>query len=290
MPEVGFEPENKSTSIFDMDKLSLKKDEKARLVLMDEKARGQTVHYVVTGSGDNERGRYYVCLGDPAAVKQQGADTERCPACRAAETGTDIVRPAQRRFVMNIGRYRTNAKGEPTKPLSLALQVWVFNNDKFNKLVDRRQEHKDAPCPTCQGDLRKHDFIITCTGQQYQNMDIDISPAMLLAKDQGAIEQYKEIQTQRHPDLERLLGETVNFESMDRLINAATPGIGEEDVDAVVSGAIEDIMGQMGKEDGPVAALDTEEPFSPAASENGAGPDAPPTETIDLAELLDLPS
>lgn len=289
MPLMEFDPENKSTSVFDTEKLTMRKDEKARLVIMDEKPHGEVVHYVTTGSGDNERSRYYVCLGDRGTIKSSSSDPERCPACKAADSGFDTVRPAQRRFVINIGRYRTNAKGEATKPLSLALQVWMLNNDKFNKLVDRKVEHKEAPCTQCHGDLRKHDFIVTCTAQQYQNMDIDISPAMLLAKDKAAVIQYKELQEQRHPEIEKLLGEPISYEAMERVINGATPEIGEADVDAAVGGAIEDIMGAMEKESGPMAALDSEEPFSPGeSSENGASDAAPPTEEIDLAELLNI--
>lgn len=291
MPFVDLDPANKSTSVFDLDKVTLKKDEKARLVVLDERPDGEIVHYVTTGTGENERFRYYVCLGDRDIVKKQGNDPERCPACKAAESGFDAVRSAQRRFAFNVARYRTNAKGEPTTPLSLAHQIWVISNDKYNQIVDTKKEHEDAPCAQCKGDPRKHDMVVTCTAQQYQNMKIDFSPAMLLAKDPSAIAQYKDLQGSKatEAELDRLLGERISFEAMERIINGATPSIGEDEVDAAVGGAIDDIMKDMGKEAGPAAALDSEEPsFDPTADDTSG--EAPATEEIDLAALLNIDS
>lgn len=130
MPELPYEQQYKTTTVFDMDTLRLKKEEKARIALMDKTAKVQLCHWIRdphAGEGDR-KGRYVVCLGDYATVMQNGADIQRCPACRVAEPVQDaLVSVARRRFVTHVARYRTNAKGQVLVPISIALQAWIFS-------------------------------------------------------------------------------------------------------------------------------------------------------------------
>ena len=252
MAELGFDnPSFKSASIFDMDQLRLEKDEKARIAIIDEKAKMELVHWI-----DAEpRGRYYVCLGDYQTVQSQSSDPDRCPACSVAEPGRGVlVSMPRRRFVLNVARYRTNSKGAILNPLSLALQAWVFSDDKYNKLVDRHQEH---------GDLRRHDITLTCTAKQYQSYDIDVSPKLMLQEDEGGLSQYKQLRKETNPDVSRLLGTTLSYERLEALVSDAAPPITEEEQAKETATIVEDVMAELS-----VASLDT--PME-AASPDGFG-------------------
>jgi hypothetical protein len=241
MAELGFDnPSFKSSSIFDMDQLRLEKDERARIAIIDEKAKMELVHWI---NGD-PRGRYYVCLGDYQTVQSQTSDPDRCPACSVAEPGRDtVVSMPRRRFVLNVARYRTNSKGQVLNPLSLALQAWVFSDDKYNKLVDRHQEH---------GDLRRHDITLTCTAKQYQSYDIDVSPKLLLQEEAGGLEQYKQLRKETNADVSRLLGTTLSYERLEALVSDSTPPMTEAEQAKETAGIVEDVMAELSN-----APLDT---------------------------------
>lgn len=274
-PEMGYSQDNKVASIFDMDMLRLKKMEKARIALMDKTVKVQLCHWVrdpSAGEGDR-KGRYVVCLGDYATVMRDGADPTRCPACRIAEPGQDsLVSVARRRFVTHIARYRTNAKGQVLAPISLALQGWIFSDDKYNMLADRTAEH---------GDLRKHDITLTCTAEQYQKFDMDVSPKLLFAGDEAAKTQYMELQKARSQELERLLGAPMKYEALETFLGKATPVIGEEEVaqtaeeavaevtaeleTEVVGEAVEPLTAEAGAEEVPTEAVEEKPAVKPAA-------------------------
>jgi len=151
-------------------------------------------------------------------TKQRKAESpQTCPACKAASPGRDVaVSTPRRRFALHIARYRTNQAGQAITPLSLAMQIWVFSDDKFNKLVDRYAEH---------GDLRRRDLVITCTAEQYQTFDIDVSVKMLAATDDASKAQYRECKSQMSNDIERLLATPTSYEALERLLGNATPDI-----------------------------------------------------------------
>jgi hypothetical protein len=222
--DIGFNSKYKSASLFDIDQLRLQRDEKARILIIDEKVRMVLAHYIRSGESDDkgsQRGKYYACLGDYDRVMADTKDPSSCPACRVAEAGRDVpVSLPRRRFVLNIARYRTNSKGAVSVPVSLAHELWIFGDDKFNKLVDRAEEH---------GDLRARDLIVTCVAQQYQNYDIDVSAKVIAKQDKNAMEQYRDIKAKRPADVERLLATPFTYEQLEALVSDATPEIGMDD-------------------------------------------------------------
>jgi len=237
MPDLKFDVKNKTASVFDIERLKLSKDEVARIVLIDDGVRMEISHYIKAG----EFGNYYLCLGEPSVIKESQIDPDRCPACKIAEPGqAAIVGMPRRRFAMHIGRYQTNFRGQVmSKVPNLLLQVWVFGDDKYNKLTDRQESH---------GDLRLKDITLKCTGAQYQNFDFDILDSFLSkedAKENGLLEQYKDIQTQRSSELTRLLGQNLPFEKLQHLINGANPVITEEEIDNETKQAVSDVMGEI---------------------------------------------
>jgi len=237
MSKFELDPKNRSTSIFDIDRLNLRKDEKARIIILDESPNYEYTHYIQDGTlrdNGSPNGSSFICLGDPATVQKDRVDQERCPACNVADASEgSMVKMARRRFVYNVARYRTNARGQIVNPISLQYYLWIFGDDKINKLIDRKEEH---------GDLRVKDIILTCTAQQYQNMDMDVSAELALKGDIGAMEQLKDIRSSLPPDSdsERLLGRLVNFEEMEKLIGQSG-GVSDEDVEASVADAMNEI-------------------------------------------------
>lgn len=234
--DMTFDSKYKSASLFDIDQLRLQKDEKARILILDEKVKMVMAHYIRTGEVTAEgwqRGKYYACLGDYDRVMADGKDVNTCPACRVCDMGREAtVSIPRRRFVLNIARYRTNNKGVVSVPISLAHELWIFGDDKFNKLVDRAEEH---------GDLRARDIILTCVAQQYQNYDIDVSTKVMVKQDKSAMEQYKDIKSKRPADIERLLATSVTYEALESLVTDATPDI-EVESDASTIQDVADLL------------------------------------------------
>jgi hypothetical protein len=218
--DLDFSAKHKAASLFDIDQLRLEKDERARILIMDQKVKMVPAHYIRSGEVTSEgyqRGRYYACLGDYERVMADGKDPDKCPACRVADATRDsTVSMPRRRFVLNIVRYRTNSRGQLATPISLAHELWVFGDDKFNRLVDRAEEH---------GDLRTHDLLLTCTAKQYQNYDIDVGAKAMVQSSPEAAAQYKELKSKRPADVERILANVITYEAMERLVADATPQI-----------------------------------------------------------------
>ena len=298
MTDMPLDPENKAASVFDLDSFKLEKNEKARITMLDKHAKMMLAHYVRSGEPREDGsipGRYYACLGDYKKVMEDGADPEGCPACAVAEPARDVpVSVPRRRFAMHIIRYRTNTKGQATQPLSLALEVWQFGDNKFNQLVDRQEEH---------GDLRKKDIIVTCTGKQYQSFDLDVAGKMLVSTDDSAKAQYAELKKERSSELDRLLCQTLNHESLERMVGQATPKIKDEEIEAEADSTLDEVLDEVEAEAEAEAATEptaeVEAATGPAAGKKAAGKKAagkkaavedPPkkaAETASFADLLD---
>lgn len=161
-------------SVFDFPKLKLDKDEKARVVIIDEEPECEFVHnlrkIVVDDYGkplmeekSTRDGQKYskpktdfkgkfVCLGDPEVLFESGVDPDNCPACKAAiENSSAIARP-EPRFVLNILKYNLK-KGTTTvnTPFQVELQAWEFGLGRMKALKGLADEH---------GDLRKIDLLL----------------------------------------------------------------------------------------------------------------------------------
>ncbi len=226
MQRMSFTPENKNASFGDYPKLKLKKDERARVLCLEEPtfaySHGLRAPVIVNGKVKMEqvkRGEEVVeqyamdflgqplCFGDLGILQDKGIDPKNCPACEMAQT-SDMVPLPQRRFAMHVIRYATKQGSfEPAAPLSVQLVVWAYQDKVFNKLTDIVTEW---------GNLQNHDLLLgPCTVEMYQTFDIGVAAkaAWMLSKESQmlVVQTYKENQTK---DLESFCGRKVDVKWM----------------------------------------------------------------------------
>jgi hypothetical protein len=211
MPKVGLTSDQKSHSIFDTENFKMKTGQKARVVLLNDEFEVEWVHWV------DEFG-YAICQGDYETMMKDGSDPH-CKFCQVADKGG--VKSARRKFASLLVVYRTNNKGQILTPVSADVQPWVFGDDKFNDLYNKKEEW---------GDLKQHDIGIECLGEQYQRFSMNVLPeAVWLQNDETkalVITSYKESLAMYGKDLRRLLGRDVTDpEKITEIINDAN-GIG----------------------------------------------------------------
>lgn len=202
MPEIDFAPESQRYQSVNFDKLKLRKDERARVVLLEKPhfewvhtlkspkiLNGEPVMVEVTRRGEKVQdydmdfvGRP-LCLGDAGTLQDDGVDDKNCPACkRSAET--DEVNPPERRFAANVIRYKIRTDGTPVTPFSCDSVVWQFGEGYFNKLVAIAQEF---------GALVGKDLILgPCQVESYQKYDISAGGQNLWTVDERVTAIVKE--------------------------------------------------------------------------------------------------
>lgn len=160
MPQIDWKPEFKRTTTQEFDRLKLKLNEKARIVLL-EKPTFTWVHTlrapkIVDGRANKvvkrrKDGTEYAdwdmdfigrpqCLGDHATIAEDGLDAKNCPICARAKESDETAAP-ERRFAINVIRYNTKADGSLVNPFGCTSLVWTFTENGFNKLLDISQEN-----------------------------------------------------------------------------------------------------------------------------------------------------
>ena len=222
--KVKIEAKFKRDSVFSAPQLKLKKDEVARIVMIDEDIVMGFHHNLNFGEKHKNNGRYK-CLGDyakiygdlDAGILGEGSDPEVCPFCREGARNSPVG-DVQRHFITNILRYALDIKGRPRTPLSSDIIVWRFSDKKFNRLLEIKEGFPD---------LRKVDLLIKCEQEQYQNYLIDAArnPDSLLIQTgkealQEAWEAFKRDRKSEN-DLELLLSSPVSKDRAEELIKAA---------------------------------------------------------------------
>ncbi len=182
MPQIDFAPENKISKSVEFDRLKLKKDEKARILIL-EKPTDAWVHTlrapkIVDGQAaqlwqHGRRGDKYLdydmdfigrplCTGDYGILADKGVDGKNCPACKVSMESKQVP-PPERRFAMNIIRYATNRDGKLLKPFQASCVVWTYTENIYNKLVDIASET---------GGLIGNDLVIgPCVSESFQNYE-----------------------------------------------------------------------------------------------------------------------
>ncbi len=186
VPVADFTPEFKRTQDNDFDKLKLKLNEKARVVLL-EKPTYAWVHTlrapkIVNGQAVKEKkkrggeeildyaldfiGRP-LCLGDNDVLASDAVDPKNCPVCAKAKE-SDEVAPPDRRFAVNVIRYGLQRDGNISDPFTCTCVVWAFTEGMYNKLYGIAQEYKNR------GGLLGLDLILgPCQPPEaYQKFDI----------------------------------------------------------------------------------------------------------------------
>ena len=209
---VSMEPENRQASVYDLDRLRFsEKNEKGRVLLLDSDMECMFRHFVKNPPGSQTTGRYYACLGDFDTVSRAGTDADRCPACAYATEGRDVpVSMPKRQYAAHVAKYATDNRGEINGLMVLQMKAWLFGDDKFNKLVDRKKEH---------GTLQGKDIILTCTGPAYQALDMDVSPRCIAAETEEGRGQIKRLIESKFKSLEALLASQVAYDELMEAVN-----------------------------------------------------------------------
>ncbi len=182
MPQIDFSPQHKINKMVDFDRLKLKKDDKARILLLERPTFAWThtlrAPKIVNDKAvkvwkDGRRGEKYedfdmdfiarpLCLGDLNILADKGVDGKNCPACEAS-LESEQVPPPERRFGMNVIRYATNREGKLLKPFQAACVVWTFAEKTYNKLVDIATE--------ADGIIGRDLIIGPCINESFQNYE-----------------------------------------------------------------------------------------------------------------------
>lgn len=183
MPEIDYTPENRRYQTVEFDKLKLRKDERARIVLLEKPTfawvhtlkapkilNGEPVMVEYTRRGEKVMdydmdfvGRP-LCPGDYGTIAEAGLDEKNCPAC-ARSAQSDEVRPPERRFATNAIRYKIKNDGSLVSPFSCDAVVWPFGEAVYNKLIEIANEHgtiigKDLILGPCQNEAwQKYDIL-----------------------------------------------------------------------------------------------------------------------------------
>lgn len=185
MPRTTFAPENKREDSSTFPKLSLEKDERARIVCIEQEPIFEWVHNLKAPQIVNNKPVYRpveqrdgsvrqemqfdfigrpICLGEYGVIQDKGLDVDGCPVCAEAAKG-NFVRPPERRFAFHVVRYATKPGGfEVQTPFQAQVLVWAFTEKMFSKLSDFTTEF---------GDMRLRDLMLgPCTNKMFQNFEV----------------------------------------------------------------------------------------------------------------------
>lgn len=162
MPVADFTPEFKRAADNDFDRLKLKLNEKARIVLL-EKPTYSWVHTlrapkIVNGQAvmeEKKRGQETImthaldfigrplCFGDDGVLHDDALDPKNCPICKRAKESDEVSAP-ERRFAVNVIRYGLQRDGiTVSDPFTCSCVVWSFPESTYNKLYGIAQEYKN---------------------------------------------------------------------------------------------------------------------------------------------------
>lgn len=199
MPELDYAKENAKVSKVDYNfpKLSLKKDEKARILLIEKNPVYEWTHElkrpkIVDGEPAMEmttplRGEPKqvntmeflsrpICLGDAGTLDNDGYDPANCPMCALAKRNPDAVKAPARRFATHVIRYRTQGgKFDLLNPFAVEVLVWSFTERMFAQLAEFKEEWDD---------LRAHDLLVECKNQNFQNYEINVAKSAAWLEDE----------------------------------------------------------------------------------------------------------
>lgn len=186
-------------------KLSLDKDEQARVCFLEPTPQAVYVHNfekVVTGpdgkpiqekdtwadgseriSTKTEYAGKLRCLGNEDELERSGADPENCPACRAHIENPNAVKKAALRVLGHVLKYSTRPNSfNPTKPFSASLLVWDLTEKRFGQLNDIFEEH---------GNLSEKDLLLgPCENKQMQKYTIAVGSGDALWTQSDATRTY----------------------------------------------------------------------------------------------------
>lgn len=200
MPRISFTPDNKIETKETYPRLKLKKDESARVVVLED-ATYVYIHTLRAPELDDqgkpvmawvERGREkeqvlvnkmkfvgrHQCLGDEEVIKAgRGIDPDGCIMCEASTRNSQVGAP-ERRFGVHVAHYDTKeGTFEVSTPFHAKIKAWTFTEGVFERITGFQTEH---------GPLLQHDLLLgPCSAETYQKFDINVagSAAWLSSED-----------------------------------------------------------------------------------------------------------
>lgn len=208
MPEIDFNPGNRTQTGNDYPKLKLKMGEYARVLVIDpfpvfhwthtlripKILNGLPVMKTVNrkdGTSFQDHVKDFVgspqCFGDLGILKDKGVDARNCPLCaRAQESGE--IDPAKPRYAQHTIRYGTKPGGWDLRyPNNCELVMWAYGSQIYDKLNNIFNQY---------GNLRTRDLLLgPCTDDGYQKFEVMVGPDAAWQKDdqlkQMVLETYK---------------------------------------------------------------------------------------------------
>jgi hypothetical protein len=199
-------------------RLSLKKDETARVAILSTKDWEVSVRHYVRGLG------YVHCLAihdakdelDLRKIEDDGGYPEKCPLCKLSleskSEKDDLVGPPFRRFAIRVLRYKTNFNGTPTPGGQFWMEIWIVSNEKYRQLRSILEEWKV---------LHAHDLSLTCSDQTYQKITINVNKEALWMKgDHKEVAAYYRAEAQKY-NLMDCLGLSVSKEALEKKLEVA---------------------------------------------------------------------
>lgn len=189
MAKITFETKNRIAASADFPKLKLGKNERARVVLLENPDYGW-VHdlrapKIVDGRPEYETirrkdgttfdqvkkewvGRHR-CKGDDDFIENEGRglDPKHCPMCSLAKEHPDQAEAPKRRFAVHVVKYNTKPGTYDLSdaPYSVQVFVWQFTEFLYDKLIGIN---------SIVGSLSNNDLLLgPCTDVQFQKFDVN---------------------------------------------------------------------------------------------------------------------
>lgn len=140
-------------------------------------------------------------FGDMSIMNEMGLDVKNCILSKAVKEYPDYFDAPRRKFALHMLEYRTKpGTYEPSNPFTVEHKVWVLTERNFAKLQELNKEW---------GDLSKHDLLIECTNEQFQQIDIQVAPKAAYRESKEtattALEVFK-AGVEAYPNLEEAIG------------------------------------------------------------------------------------
>lgn len=211
-----------------LDKLTLDKEEKARIALVGD-LEAQFIHQLTKIVLDEDTGEVveqsvprkdgteytkpvekfvakYVCTGDYDTVAEHGTDSKNCLFCEAAEQ-SGAFKPPRRYSVVQVFKYKTKpgAFTPASGPFQGEIIPWIFADGKWNQIADIEEEYQE------QGGVMAMDLNLgPCKDPAFQNYDVKAGSECFYRKDPKRVEYVQELLEAYEGDISTLFGKVAS--------------------------------------------------------------------------------
>ena len=293
--EISFSTfKNRTTQ--NVNKLSLEKDEQARVCFVEEAPRLVYVHNFETvipgedgkpiieqdGTWPDGKPRERVktayagkfrCLGDDDAVQKYGTDAESCPACKAHIENPNAVKAPVMRILGHVIKYNTKPGSfTPATPFGGSVLVWDLTARRFEQLQAIYEEH---------GSLLEHDLLLgPCENKKMQKFTIQVGgkAAWKANKENEAWTQVA-LENGRSDDLESVAGKLPSEFEMEAKVKEVVRAYNHAYGISAVGSTYESLINSEAPASSPATppAAEEQEKSDPAPFESSAAAVAPAT-------------